>query len=136
MDWENLLEENEIYALVVEGSVDIQGLVALARNEKMKAVYIAWMCTSPDNNKLITDTIKYNGVGGHLFDIAAYKSVEFGYGGLLYGFAANKKLLDHYVKMFNGEYIGVLHPYQFAIDEGNSKKIMETYDYEWTDEEI
>ena len=45
-------------------------------------------------------------------------------------------LLDHYVETFNGEVIGVLHPYQFAIDEVNAKKIMEVYDYDWTDEEI
>ena len=30
----------------------------------------------------------------------------------------------------------MLHPYQFAIDEVNAKKIMEVYDYEYTDEEI
>lgn len=28
-NWEKLVDENEIYALVVEGSVDIQGLVAV-----------------------------------------------------------------------------------------------------------
>lgn len=49
---------------------------------------------------------------------------------------ANKELLDHYIETFNGEVIGVLHPYQFAIDEVNAKKIMEVYDYDWTDEEI
>lgn len=54
----------------------------------------------------------------------------------MYGFAANRELLEHYVRVFNGEYIGVLHPYQFAINEENSRKIMEAYDYEWTDEEI
>ena len=43
-------EENEIYALVVEGLVDIQGLVAVAPDKDMRAMYIAWMCTSPDNN--------------------------------------------------------------------------------------
>ncbi len=74
VNWALLAEENEIYALVVEGSVDIQGLVAIA----------------PDNNKLLTDDIRYLGVGGHLF----------------------------------------------AIDEVNAKKIMEVYDYDWTDEEI
>ena len=42
------------------------------------------------NNKLLTDDIRYLGVGGHLF----------------------------------------------AIDEVNAKKIMEVYDYDWTDEEI
>ena len=73
---------------------------------------------------------------GHLFAIAAQKSVDYGYDGYVYGFAANKELLDHYVQVFNGEVIGVLHPYQFAIDESNAKKIMEVYDYDWTDEEV
>ena len=40
------------------------------------------------------------------------------------------------MQVFNGEVIGVLHPYQFAIDESNAKKIMEVYDYDWTDEEV
>lgn len=136
VNWELLADENEIYALVVEGSVDIQGLVAIAKDENLKAIYIAWMCTNPENNKLINEDVKYLGVGGHLFAIAAQKSVEYGFDGYIYGFAANKELLDHYVNVFNGEHIGVLHPYQFAIDEENAAKIMEVYDYEWTDEEV
>ena len=68
--------------------------------------------------------------------IAAQKSIEYGFDGFMYGFAADKELLEQYVNVFNGEYIGVLHPYQFAIDEENAAKIMEVYDYEWTDEEI
>lgn len=136
VNWASLAEENEIYALVVEGSVDIQGLVAIAPDQDMKAVYIAWMCTSPDNNKLLTDDVRYLGVGGHLFAIAAQKSVEYGYEGYMYGFAANQDLLKHYVDTFDGEVIGILHPYQFAIDEINAQKIMEVYDYDWTDEEV
>lgn len=136
VDWASLADENEIYALVVEGSVDIQGLLAIAKDDDMKAVYIAWMCTSPDNNKLINDEIRYLGVGGHLFAIAARKSVEYGYDGFMYGYAANKELLEHYISVFDGEFIGVLHPYQFAIGEEGASKIMEVYDYEWTDEEI
>lgn len=54
VNWASLAEENEIYALVVEGSVDIQGLVAVAPDKDMRAMYIAWMCTSPDNNKLLS----------------------------------------------------------------------------------
>ena len=46
INWETLADENEIYALVVEGSVDIQGLVAIARDQDLKAVYITWMCTA------------------------------------------------------------------------------------------
>ena len=86
--------------------------------------------------ELVTDNVRYTGVGGHLFAIAASKSVEYGYSGCMYGFAANKELLEHYVKVFQAEIIGVLHPYQFAIDEEIAKRIMEVYDYEWTDEEI
>ncbi|MGN0642991.1 MAG: hypothetical protein ACI4JJ_07570 [Huintestinicola sp.] len=136
INWETLLNENEVYALVVEGSVDIQGLVAIAKDNESQAAYITWMCTSPENNKLISDSVKYLGVGGHLFAIAAQKSIEYGYEGFMYGFAANQELLNHYVNVFNAEYIGILHPYQFAIDSSNAKKIVEVYDYEWTDEEI
>lgn len=94
------------------------------------------MCANPESNKLLTDNTKYTGIGGHLFAIAAQKSISYGYDGLLYGFAANRELLDHYMKVFHGEFIGMLHPYQFAIDEENAHRIMEMYDYEWTDEQI
>lgn len=135
-NWASLLNENEVYALVIAGTVNIQGLIAIARDDDTKAVYIAWMCASPENNRLINETPKYLGVGGHLFAIAAQKSVEYGFDGYIYGFAASQKLLDHYNKVFDGEAICVLHPYHFAIDEVNAQKITEVYDYEWTDEEI
>ena len=102
----------------------------------MKAAYICWMCSNPQNNKEIVDEIKYTGVGGHLFAIAAKKSCDFGYNGLMTGFAANKKLLEHYCDVFNAQHIGILHPFQFAVDEENARKIMEVYDYEWTNEQI
>ena len=130
VNWDTLSDENEIYALVLKGSVDIQGLIAIARDEDVKAIYITWMCASPENNSLINDEIKYYGVGGHLFAIAVNKSFEYQYEGYLYG------LLNHYVNVFNAEHIGMLHPYQFAIDTSNANKIKEVYTYEWTDEEI
>ena len=70
-DWENLLQGHEIYALVVKGTVDIQGMVALSRNDDYQAVYVAWTCAAPLNNKMVCDSPKYSGVGGHLFAIAA-----------------------------------------------------------------
>lgn len=135
-NWADLLNENEVYALVVEGTVDIQGLVAVNNDKEVGAAYITWMCASPENNKLLSENVKYLGVGGHLFSIAARKSVDFGYDGVMHGFAANKELLEHYIKVFNGNLIGMLHPYQFAINEKNAHNIMEVYDYEWTDAEI
>ena len=85
VNWSELLKDSmvEVYALVVAGTVDIQGLVALQKSDDMQAVYVAWMCTAPQNNKLLVKEPKYSGVGGHLFAIAANKSVEYNYTVLL-----------------------------------------------------
>ena len=80
--------------------------------------------------------IRTNKKNGWYVNWAELLTDDFGYNGLMTGFAANKKLLEHYCKIFNAEHIGILHPYQFAIDEENAKNIMDLYDYEWTDEQI
>lgn len=102
-NWVSLADKNEIYALVVEGAVDIQGLIAVARNKDMKALYISWMCASPENNKQLTDSVKYFGVGGHLFAIAAPKSISFGYDGYMNGFAADQALLKNELPIYHIE---------------------------------
>ena len=136
INWDEIVDDNEVYALVVEGSVDIQGLVALHRDDNAKAVYITWMCSSPENNPKINEDVKYKGVGGHLFAIAANKSIEWGYDGMMYGFAASEYLLKHYMEIFEAEFVGIQHPFHFLIDEEHAKKIMEVYTYEWTDDKI
>ena len=136
VNWNELVDTNEVYALVIKGTVDIQGLVAIKQDKIGKAVYITWMCSIPENNKLINKETKYLGIGGHLFEIAIDKSIKYNYDGYVYGFAANKELLDHYIKLFGAEYIGMLHKFHFAINEENALKIKEIYNYEWTDEEI
>ena len=136
VNWADLAKENEIYAIVLKGSVDIQGLIAVSPSEEMGALYISWMVAAPENNRQITEFPKYLGVGGHLFATAAYISKMKGYDGYITGNAANKKLLEHYQKTFSAEYIGIIHPYQFAIDENIAGKIMEVYDIEWTDAKI
>ncbi len=90
INWASLLDENEVYALVIKGTTDIQGLIALQNNEDMRAVYITWMCVAPQHNKQIVLESKYLGVGGHLFAIAVDKSIEYGFDGVITGFAANK----------------------------------------------
>lgn len=136
VNWKELLSEHEVYALVLKGSNDIEGLVALSPVEDYSAVYIAWMCVAPHNNKLIIDIPKYVGVGGHLFAIAAQRSEEMGFGGAMTGFAANLELVEHYIDCFNAEHIAALHPYQILIGELDAYKIREEYDYEWTDDEL
>ena len=136
VNWEQLADEEEIYALVLSGTVDIQGLVALHASENEKAVFVSWMCAAPDNNKLLVETPRYTGVGGHLFAIAADKSASYGFGGAITGYAANATLVEHYCNVFGAVLIGILHPYQIFIDEANASKIMEVYTYEATDEEL
>ena len=136
VDWDSLLDDNEIYALVVKGTVDIQGMIAISKNNEANSLYVSWMVSAPSNNKLITDDIKYSGVGGHLFAIAVDKSIEYGYGGSIYGFAANQKLLDHYVDKFGAIAIGILHPFHFLLEEDKAKNILEVYTYEWSEEKL
>lgn len=40
VNWGALAKNSEIYALVVKGTVDIQGLVSLQNNSDAKAIYI------------------------------------------------------------------------------------------------
>lgn len=136
VDWHELLKENEIYALVIHGSVDIQGLLAVRPEESMTSAFVTWMCASPDNNPQLTEEKRYEGVGGHLFAIAAQRSFDYGFEGAISGFAADRKLMGHYCKVFDAEPICMLHPYQIFIPEASGAKIKEVYDYEWTDEVI
>lgn len=56
---------------------------------------------------------------------------EWGYDGVVHGFAANMDLVKHYVKTFNAEHLGMLHPYQIVVGSEDAKKILEVYKYEW-----
>ena len=139
VNWATLLDSgNEIYALVIKGSVNIQGLIALAGSEDMQAVHIAWMVASPGNNPVFSEnhSKRYSGVGGHLFAIAAQRSEEMGYEGAITGNASNIDLVKHYKEVFNSQHIGMLHPYQIFIDSPDTKIIREIYTYEWTNEEL
>ncbi len=136
VNWNELLKENEIYALVIHGSVNIQGLLAVRPDVSMASAFVTWMCAAPENNPEMTFQKKYEGVGGHLFAIAAQCSFNYGFEGAISGFAADRKLMEHYCKVFDAEPICMLHPYQIFISEAGGARIKEVYDYEWTDEII
>lgn len=87
------------------------------------------------NNKYEYGNQKYEGVGGHLFAIAIDKSIQWGYEGVVYGFAANQELVNHYVKVFDAYHIGILHEYQIVIDGEAAQKLLEVYSYEWNGNE-
>jgi len=139
VNWSKFPPEVEIYALVLKGSVDIQGMVAIEPRQDSGAVHIHWACTSPQNNIWEYGRKKYSGVGGHLFAIAGKKSIEYGFDGFVFAEAMDEKILSHYQEKFQAEKFpfGVPpHPYRFIINQANMKKIIEEYSYEDTDEEI
>ena len=91
---------------------------------------------APQNNKELVATKRYNGVGGHLLAIAAQKSMEYGFNGDMTGFAMDEKLVNHYCDIHGAEYLGVLHEFQIAFDAVASKKLMEVYTYERSEDEL
>lgn len=135
-NWKDLLEKNEIYALVLKGTVDIQGLVAIENNAEYNAVYISWAVAAPHNNPELAMQKKYEGVGGHLLAIAIDKSEQFGYNGDVTGFCRTEQIMNHFVNAYGAEAICMLHDYQIGIFDEAAKRIREVYDYEWTEEEI
>ena len=110
VDWSKFEKETEIYALVITGTVDIQGFIALTDDEQSNAVYINWACTSPANNVWRNGSKQYEGVGGHLFAIAMQVSVQRGHGGCVHAIAMDKDILQHYVEAFGAIVIGIMPP--------------------------
>lgn len=136
VDWSKFPKEVEIYALVLKGTMEIQGLIAIESQPDAKAVHIHWACTAPHNNVWENGKKKYSGVGGHLFSIAGNKSTEDGF---VFAEAMNKEILEHYQNYFGAELFPFgepPHPYRFIINEENMRKIIEEYTYEDTNEEI
>ena len=133
INWSELPKEVEVYALALKSDNSIQGLVGIRNDKNAHAAYLHWACSAPHNNIHEHGEQKYRGVGGHLFAIAADKSIKWGYNGAIHGFALNRELLDHYMDVFHAEYLGMLHQYQFFINEIDAQNLLEVYHYEWNE---
>lgn len=132
VDWAKTPKDVDVYALHIQGQDEIQGLIGIRNDRNMQAAYVHWASTAPRNNKKLRNGEQdYAGVGGHLFAIAAEKSVDMGYDGFMYGFASNAKVEAHYIEKFGADHLGQLHPFQFVIDERSARKLLERYNYEW-----
>ena len=141
INWSRFPSSAEIYALVIKGTVDIQGLIALEDAPNSKAVHILWAVAAPQNNVYRYGKKLYAGVGGHLFAIAGNRSVKLGYEGLVYGEAMDQKIMEHYINNYGAEFCpyGVpKHPYRIVVAPEAMKRITEEYTYEYygTEEEI
>ena len=78
----------------------------------------------------IVQAKQYEGVGGHLFAIGAEISLNNGYGGAMYGFAANKELANLYVEKYGADFMPYEHPYEIFFSEQVALKLLEIYNYE------
>ncbi len=126
-DWtaEHLKNAN-VYKLTVEGDNDPQGLVAVTNFQKDRAMYINLAESAPHN---IGAAKKYEGVGGHLFAIAANESVKRGNGGFLFLDAKNTQLVKYYTEKFGAVLYAMPHPYRMVIDEISAKKLLNIYTF-------
>ena len=131
------MSEYSVYALVLKGTVDVQGLVAIQYDDNSKAVHIIWACTAPWNNKAKKGLQVYEGTGGHVLAIAAELSLKNGYEGYIYGEAINQDVYRYYIDVFQATPIPTgMKPFRFAIEGKKAQKLMEVYNYEWTEEEL
>lgn len=127
---------------MIKGTVSVEGLVAIEKVPEQQAVHIRWGCTAPHNNIWANGTQRYKGVGGHLFAIAGQKSLEYGFGGFVYGEASDRGLFEYYtdperdIKASPFPWGMPRHEYRIAVDEEAMKRIMEVYTYEYSDDTL
>ena len=135
VNWSRFSEDTAVYALLLSGTTDVQGMIAIQYDHESKAVHVLWACTAPHNNVYQYGRQKYVGVGGHLLAIASDLSLKAGFDGFIYGEAADKELYDYYCREFNAMPLPSLvsNPYRFMLTDTATKVLRETYTYEWTD---
>ena len=76
INWSKIPRNVEVYALALHDNNEIQGLIGIRNDNNADAAYIHWACTAPQNNKHEYGRQKYEGVGGHLFAIAADNGIN------------------------------------------------------------
>lgn len=124
-DWNDpALEQDEIYKLTVEGKNSIEGLIAIQYLHRDRAVYVHIAESAPHNKG---KGKQYIGVGGHLFAIAAQKSLEAGFGGFFFMDAKNLELVHHYQKALGAVWLGIPHEYRMLVEEDAAAKLLSVY---------
>ena len=118
------LKGSTVYKLYLDNDNEIQGLIAVTEFPRDKALYINLAESAPHN---LGKNKKYEGVGGHLFALAANESLNKGYGGFLFLDAKNEELVDYYSEKFGATLLGMPHPYRMFIDEDNATRLLDIY---------
>lgn len=131
-DWQDWDSETELYALYVEGDDRIQGLLSIVNLDERDSAYIQWVVAAPHNNPEYVgkNGKEYNGVGGHLFAVAAACSLNWGHHGGITGRAASAAVLNHYIEEFNAVTLAApdgKSPYYFVVPNPFGQWLVDTY---------
>jgi hypothetical protein len=126
INWQTEAKSMEVYGLRLSGNTDIQGLISLVNDPGSSAVRLGWVAAAPWNQGKLGEK-KYIGVGGHMFAIAAQRSVDLGYNGYMWGMAKNEKLARYYERVIGAKRYGYLKVY---IDERAAGALLAKYN--WT----
>lgn len=127
-DWnDSSLNDADIYKLTLKNDFEAQGLIALTKFEKDRAMYVNIVESAPHN---LGKNKRFNGVGGHLYAIAVQKSLESGYGGFVFMDAKNMELVKHYKETLGAVLLGRPHEYRMFIDEEAAQRLINIYNLE------
>lgn len=118
------LKQAAVYKLTLKDSSEIQGLIALTDFPNDQAVYVNIAESAPHNRGTQK---QYEGVGGHLFAIAAQVSIDHGFGGFVFMDAKNTELVRHYHEKMGAQLLGMPHPYRMFIDEEAAHRLLSIY---------
>jgi hypothetical protein len=127
INWEKEARSMEVYGLRLVGGTEIQGLISLVDDPANNSVRLGWVTAAPWNQGKLGDR-RYIGVGGHMFAIAAQRSVDLGYNGYMWGTAKTEYLAKYYERKLGAERLG--NSYRISIDEAAAKALIEKY--RWT----
>ncbi|MBQ4465331.1 MAG: hypothetical protein II916_05145 [Oscillospiraceae bacterium] len=126
-DWtHDDLKGSKIYKLMAEDDQRIQGLIAVRKMPRDRAIYVQIAESAPHNK---SGDKEYIGVGGHLFAIAVRLSYENGFDGFVYMDAKNTSLVSHYARTLGAIFIGHPHPYRMIIDEEAAYRLIQKYNF-------
>lgn len=127
-DWnDSSLNDADIYKLTLKNDFEAQGLIALTKFEKDRAMYVNIVESAPHN---LGKNKRFNGVGGHLYAIAVQKSLESGYGGFVFMDAKNMELVKHHKETLGAVLLGRPHEYRMFIDEEAAQRLINIYNLE------
>ncbi|MGN0689947.1 MAG: hypothetical protein ACI4KH_05975 [Oscillospiraceae bacterium] len=130
VNWKDRPTNEYVLGVYLKGESEPQGMISL-RKEK-GGIYIGYARTAPQNNKLLTgNKPKYLGIGGHLFSAAVEESIKAGnVDGCIFGYAVNRKVLNHYISKLGATHFPIKHEYQFIIDGDAAKNLLDIYNFE------